>query len=96
MVRKQLYISEEHERVLKERAREMRISEAELVRRLLDRLLLDGDSGSAVPLGRAEAVRDFLEGVDRISGSHKLPESYRFDREELYEEERSSGHHRDV
>ena len=89
MIRKQLYISEEHERLLKARAREMSISEAELVRRLLDRLLLDGNSGSGLPFGRVEAALDFLENADRISGSHNLPEGYRFDREELYEEERA-------
>jgi len=36
MVRKQLYISEEHERALKARARELGVSEAESVRRMLD------------------------------------------------------------
>ena len=47
VVRKQLYISEEHERTLKARARELGISEAELVRRMLDGLLLDGEVGRA-------------------------------------------------
>ena len=42
VVRKQFYISEEQERALKARARELGISEAELVRRMLDGLLLDG------------------------------------------------------
>jgi hypothetical protein len=36
VVRKQLYISDEHERALKARARELGVSEAELVRRMLD------------------------------------------------------------
>jgi hypothetical protein len=36
MVRKQLYISDEHERAQKARARELRVSGAELVRRMLD------------------------------------------------------------
>jgi hypothetical protein len=43
VIRKQLYISEEHERALKARARELGISEAELVRRMLDGLLLCGE-----------------------------------------------------
>jgi hypothetical protein len=42
VVRKQLYISEEHERALKARVRELGISEAELVRRMLDSVQLDG------------------------------------------------------
>ncbi|CAN5867281.1 hypothetical protein BH23ACT11_BH23ACT11_11720 [soil metagenome] len=89
MVRKQLYISEGHERALKARARETGVSEAELVRGLLDRLISD-DINSAIPFGRAEAARDFLESADRISESHTLPERYRFDREELYEDSRGS------
>ena len=47
-VRKQLYISEEHERALKARARELGISEAELVRLMLDGLLLEGE-GEGLP-----------------------------------------------
>lgn len=94
MVRKQLYISEEHERALKARAREMGVSEAELVRRLLDRLLLNGETGSVLPFGRAEAALGFLEGADRIAGSHSFPKGYRFDREELYEKSRGSDRRR--
>lgn len=54
MVRKQLYISDEHERALKARARELGVSEAELVRRLLDGLLFGGEGGegSAGPVPR--------------------------------------------
>ena len=43
VIRKQLYISDEHERALKARARELGISEAELVRQMLDSVLLDGE-----------------------------------------------------
>ena len=55
VVRKQFYISEEHERALKARARELGVSEAELVRRMLDGLLLDEEGGEVLPgqaLGR--------------------------------------------
>ena len=48
VVRKQLYISDEHERALKARARELGISEAELFRRMLDGLLLEGE-GEGLP-----------------------------------------------
>jgi predicted nucleic acid-binding protein len=40
MIRKQLYISDEHERALKARAGELGVSEAELVRREVEHLLL--------------------------------------------------------
>lgn len=83
MIRKQLYISEAQERALKLKARELGVSEAELVRRLLDRLLIEqGDD--ALVFGRAKAALDFLEAADHIAGTHRFPEDYRFDREELY------------
>ncbi len=90
MVRKQLYISEEHERALKARARELGVSEAELVRRLLDGLLLEGEGGTGLArAGAAEALEGFLREADRLAESHSFPEGYRFDREELYEEDRA-------
>ena len=85
MVRKQLYISDEHERALKARARELGISEAELVRRMLDGLLLDGERGLA-GAGAAEALEGFLEEANRLAESHRFPEGYVFNRDELYED----------
>jgi hypothetical protein len=91
MIRKQLYISEDHERALKASAREAGISEAELMRRFLDKLLLGSEDSSRVPLGRARAALDFLEATDEISASHRFAKDYRFDREELYEDRGASG-----
>ena len=87
MVRMQLYICAVHERALTARARELGVSEAELVRRLLDGLMLGevGGSGLAVA-GAVKALEDFLEGADRLAESHRFPEHYRFDREDLYED----------
>lgn len=87
MFRKQLYISDEHERALKARARELGVSEAELVRRMLDSLLLGGEGGTGLAgAGAVDALEGFLEEVDRLAESHRFPEGYRFDREELYED----------
>jgi hypothetical protein len=87
MVRKQLYISDEHDRVLKARARELGVSEAELVRRMLDGLLLDGEGGRGLAgAGAAEALEGFLEEADRLAESHRLQRGYVFDRNELYED----------
>src|SRR5215211_5299260 len=87
VVRKQLYISEEHERTLKARARELGISEAELVRRMLDGLLLDGEGrGGLAGTDAAEALELFIEEVDRLAESHRFPEGYVFYRDELYED----------
>jgi hypothetical protein len=87
VIRKQLYISDEHERALKARARELGVSEAELVRRMLEGLLLDRDGvrGLARP-GAAEALEGFLEEADRLVEFHRFPEDYRFYRDELYED----------
>jgi hypothetical protein len=87
MVRKQLYISEEHERALKARARELGVSEAELVRRMLDGLLLEAEGGTGLAgAGATEALDGFLEEADRLAEAHRFPEGYRFDREELYQD----------
>lgn len=92
MIRKQIYISEDHERALKARAREVGVSEAELIRSFLDRLLLDSEGDSPTLPGRAQAALEFLRATDEISSSHRFAEGYRFDREELYEDRGSSGH----
>jgi len=87
MVRKQLYISEEHERALKARARELGVSEAELVRRMLDGLLLDEEGRAGLAgAGAAEALEGFLKEADRLAQSHRFPEGYVFYRDELYED----------
>jgi hypothetical protein len=84
VIRKQLYISEEHERALKARARELGISEAELVRRMLDGLLLDEEGGRGLAgASAAEALERFLEEADRLAQSHRFPEGCVFDRNEL-------------
>ena len=87
MVRKQLYISEEHERALKARARELGVSEAELDRRMLDGLLLEGEVGRGLGgADAAEALEDFLVEADRLAESHRFQRGYVFDRDELYED----------
>jgi hypothetical protein len=87
VIRKQFYISEEHERALKARARELGVSEAELVRRMLDGLLLGREGGGGLAgAGAAEALEGFLKEADRLAQSHRFPEGYVFYRDELYED----------
>jgi hypothetical protein len=83
--RKQLYMINEHERALK--ARELGVSQAKLVRRVLDGLLLDEEGGRGLAgAGAAEALEGFLKEADRLAESHRFPEGYVFTRDELYED----------
>ena len=82
-----MYISDEHERTLKTRARDLGVSEAELVRRMLDSLLLGRDEGSGLAgAGAVEALEGYLEEADRLAETHNFPEGYQFSWDELYED----------
>ena len=86
-VRKQLYISDEHERALKARTKDLDVSEAELVRQMLDGMLLDWEGGRGLAgAGAVEALEGFLEEADRLAESHRFQRGYVFDRNELYED----------
>lgn len=80
MIRKQLYIDEEHERLLKERSRELGVSEAELVRRALDRLLRD-DEPAAASARRRRAAEQWYADRGRLRGRVQA-----WSREQLYED----------
>ena len=81
MVRKQLYITEAQEEALKERARSLSISEAELTRRALDAFL--AESSPELPR-RRPALDRLLEHTRDLADRHRLLADYEFDREELY------------
>lgn len=82
MVRKQLYIDDRHERDLKRRARELGVSEAELVRRALDATLGAAEKRSA-------SYPDRPAAVERLRAAWRAPSSTldgRFERDGLYQE----------
>lgn len=81
MVRKQLYITEGQDEVLKDRARKLGISEAELARRALSAYLSEGAPAAS---RRPEALETLLERTRSLSEKHRLPSGYHFDREDLY------------
>lgn len=84
--RKQLYLDEGQDQALKQRAKELGVSEAEVVRRALDEAL----SISAASRGskrREELLQSFFDDVDQFAGNQGLPADYRFDREALYEDD---------
>lgn len=86
MVRKQFYITEGQDDVLKDQARELGISEAELVRRALGSFLSEG---SSMALRRPDVLDTLLERTRTLSEKHRLSSGYRFDREELYSERKN-------
>lgn len=82
MIRKQLYIDDRQERALKRKAKALGISEAELVRQALDRVL---DDRTRARPGRLQALAAFLDRAEQsAAGGHRL--GRRVPREELYEE----------
>ena len=86
MIRKQLYIEEAQDKALKRRAKELGVTEAEVVRRALDEAL---QTKASRPLPKnVEALERFLKRSEEIAKTHSFPEGYRFNRQELYEEDR--------
>jgi hypothetical protein len=84
-VRKGLYLREDQDRLLKERARKLGVSEAQLVRIALDRFL-SGEEGEATAKARA-SLEAFLAEARHLAGTHRFPEGWRLNREALYAEE---------
>lgn len=81
MVRKQLYITETQNDVLKRRAKESGVSEAELVRHALDYFFTEeSPAGSR----HQQALNELMETLRRDAREHPLKEGYQFNREELY------------
>ena len=86
MVRKQLYLDEAQEMALKQRAKELGVSEAEIVRRALDEALGVKELSPAVKR-RNELLQAIFDDADRHADMLRAPDDYRFDRQGLYEEE---------
>ncbi|MBI4635005.1 MAG: hypothetical protein HY727_01520 [Candidatus Rokubacteria bacterium] len=57
MVRKQVYLEASHERVLKDRARQYRVTEAQLIRRSIDQALKPGAVDTVDPAAWKELKR---------------------------------------
>lgn len=91
MVRKQLYIGPDQERRLKQRARALGVSEAELVRRALERALSD-DAATLPRPDREAAVSGLVATIDRLARRSAFPTNWKFSRQEIYfERERRIG-----
>lgn len=82
MIRKQVYIDDRRQALLKRKARELGVSEAELIRRGID-LATSGAEAGYVDLSAWEEMKDFLEKRRRM----KVPQTGRsWTREELYDD----------
>jgi hypothetical protein len=80
MVRKQVYIDERQEALLKEFARQLGTTEAELIRRALDRAFLE--PGGLVSEAAFQAFLDYAAQRERIDVKPQ-PRTWR--RDDLYE-----------
>ncbi len=86
MVRKQLYLEARQNRALKRRAKQLGVSEADVVRAALDAALREpGATSPALRTARASALRSLLDGAREVAAAHRTS-GRRYERDELYEE----------
>ena len=86
MLRKQLYIEKRHERALKQRAKALGISEADVVRQALDAAFEYVEAPFVAP-GHDQALRELLERATQFSTTQaRGSRTPRYRRDELYEE----------
>jgi type IV secretory pathway ATPase VirB11/archaellum biosynthesis ATPase len=87
MVRKQIYLPQRQDKVLKHMARERGISEAEVIRQALER---EAESTASIPRGSVaawDAILQFLQ--KRKETLVKKGKPVAWERQELYEERES-------
>ena len=84
IIRKQLYIEERQDRALKYHAKELGISEAQLVRQAIDNLFMEKTN---IKSDADDILRDIFNTMDKVAKTRSAPKGYRFNRQEHYEEE---------
>ena len=82
MVRKQIYIEKAQERQLRQKAKEMGVSEAALIRKGIDYI----DSGAMITPRDAKAWQDELRFIQKRTKIQARQAKRRWTREDLYEE----------
>ena len=92
MVKRQLFLEEAQDRALRVRAKDLGISETELLHRALEAVLSAASwAQPAAPQNTPQtALTELLNSARRLSEQHRFPEDYRFDRNAL-DEEREDG-----
>jgi predicted DNA-binding protein len=83
MIRKQVYIEKRHERMLKRRAKQRGVTQAEIVREALDKLERDSQNESKP---NPEAVRELIESLRSFRNAEPVPGGRDWTRDDLYEE----------
>jgi len=78
MIRKQVYIEKRQDRLLKQRAKALRTTEAELIRRGLDRTLIE--AGTESRKDSWQSALDLMQRRKRMRGARRT-----WHREELYD-----------
>jgi hypothetical protein len=86
MIRKQLYLEETQDRALKRRAKELGVTEAEVVRRALD----DALKPASQTRENNKALDELFAEADTVAKAHSFG-AYRFDRQTLYEDDQRQG-----
>ncbi len=84
MVRKQIYIEDRHERLLKRISKTRGISEAELIRQAIDRETIGGNTSPFEP--DQTAWDGIIRFVEKRKSLHLGGLPYRWNRLEVYEE----------
>jgi hypothetical protein len=84
MIRKQFYIYPDQDVALKRKARELGLSEVELVRRALDAMLTE--TPHVMP-ARPSVLQALLEDIQALSVTHPAPTGYVFKRDDAYDDE---------
>jgi hypothetical protein len=84
MIRKQLYIDPRQDAALKRKARDLGLSEAELVRRALDAALLE-PRPSLIP--SHSVLQALLKDAVVFSRTHRPTDGYVYNREDAYADE---------
>jgi hypothetical protein len=84
MIRKQVYIEERHDRLLKRRARQRGVTEAEIIREALDQVVAHRTAGGLNPAAGRKAL-SFMRAM-AVRRQPRGPSSREWSREELYEE----------
>ncbi len=80
MVKKQVEILESQDQALKRQARDLGLSEAQLIHLALETFLQSGNQ--APESERQEALEGVLERAQLAARTHHLPEGYRFNRDD--------------